>query len=205
MHKRTWEKANTDIWDEPKEEAEKLSPLIQAMVIGHSMNRLLKQFDFHIVSGGKSERNNNFDKVLLRINKMLKSREKTNLKDFIFAEEYEKILWKNTTYSYDKKTPIFAINVVSSLYEYFSSIMLRYANLNENIMEKLSMIHSVTDIDSKEFFDIEQNDSSFINTYIKIFEPHSGVGVKKSLFSGKKLTLKNNLIIEGKKIAEEFE
>lgn len=176
---------------------EQLSSMVIAMVVAHSINRLLKQFEPH-------ERNRNFDKILTRLNKMLRQREQSNLKDFVFATEYERILWQNVTHAYDKSTPIFAVNVVTSIYEYFIPMMIRYANVTEKMMEKLGVIHVTTDLEDDEYMKIESNDSSFANTYIKVFESHSGIGLKKSKFAGRLLHIKNNMIIDGIKVKDGF-
>ncbi len=153
------------------------------------MMRLLKQFK-------PDERNSNIEAVMLKLRKMLMSRERTNFKDFVFATEYERILWTNVTYEYDERTPIFAINVTAILYDYFSKEMVRYANLNEKLMMKVASIHGTSTIGSDGFFKIEQNDGSFTSTYMKQFEKDSGVGVKKSAFAGKKREIKMNTIID---------
>lgn len=200
MHKRTWEEAYTNIWDEePTEEpVEKFSELIQAIIIAHSMKRLLKGFEPH-------ERNKAVETVMQRLYKFLKQRERTNLKDFIFATEFERTHWQQVTDDYDKSTPLYAINTAATLCDYFDVIMNRYAKLSPKVMEKFGITHNNNDSSREECFMIEQNDGSFVSTYIEKFEPFSGVSVRKSPFAGRKLTIKNNLIIEGKKIAEEFE
>ena len=182
---------------------EKLSDLKIALIVAHSMNRLLMHFSHKIVNG-KPERNNNFNVVLSRINKFLRKRERTNKTDFVFATEFERIFWLNVTDSYTKETPIFAINIVSIFYDYFPELLKKYVGLNENIMMKLAGIHTRTKWDKKQMYEIEQIDDSFSSSYIKMLYPYSGVELRKSLFAGKLLTIKNNLIVEGKKVKEGF-
>jgi len=158
---------------------------------------MLKQFDY-------SERNASMNSLMSKLNKMLRSRERTNRKDFIFATEYERILWVNVTHEYEKSTPIFPINVITTLYDYFSKELIRYAHINEKLMTKVCIIHGSSNVDEDTFFKIEQNDGSITTTYIEIFKKDSGVGVRISPIAGRRLTLKNNMILEGEKIKDGF-
>lgn len=175
----------------------KLQDFEIAIIVAHTMRRFMSNFKPH-------ERNSTFEKVLKRLTKMLLQRERTNTAAFINATEYERELWLKATGSYDGSVPIFAVDFVCSVYEYFEKQMHKHANLNPKLMEKMNMIHNTTEVDSKTAHEIEKNDSDLLSTYIKLFEKDSGVALKKSLFGGKKLILKNNLIIEGKELVDDF-
>lgn len=154
-----------------------LSNLKQAIIVSHTMNRMLKQFDFN-------ERNSNINLVLKKINTFLRVRERSNLEDFIFATEYERILWVNTTHKYNSQTPIFALNIVCNLHSYFLEVLSKHVKLSEKLMIKLSMIHNISDSDSKIITKIECNDDDLSSTYINLFAKDSGVTIRKSLVDG---------------------
>lgn len=174
-----------------------LTDLQIAIVVSHLMRRFMTNFKPH-------ERTTAIEKVMMRLTKFLKQRERTNFKDFVYATEFERVIWENATESYDKSTPIFGINFVASLYEYFDTILNRYVKLSPKIMIRFSMVHNETGVSDDECMEIEGNDSDLLSTFIKLFEPYSDVGIRISPMAGMKLTIKNNLIIEGKKLAKGF-
>ena len=174
-----------------------LNNLEQTIVLAHVMRRILSNFKPH-------ERTKNLEVLTMRLRKFLIKRERTNIKSFIFATEFERVLWLNVTDKYDKHTKILALDFVCSLYDYFKDNLSKFADVNEKLMEKISLLATDIECSSQEAYEMEQNDDDLLSTFITLFEPHSGVSLKKSLFAGKKLTIKNNLIIEGKKIASGF-
>ena len=177
---------------------DELTDLQIAIVTAHSMRRFMKNYEAH-------ERTAVIEKVMMRLHKFLKQRERSNFKDFVYATEFERVFWTNVTENYDKKTKIFAIDFVTKLYDYFPNQMSRYVDLSEKLMLQFGMAQNNTTVSDDICLEITKNDNDFISTYINLFEPYSGVKLRKSLLAGKKLTIKNNLIIEGKKIAEGFE
>jgi len=174
-----------------------LTKLQIAIIVAHSMRRMLRNFEPH-------EQTQLFAKVSRKIKKFLMEKQKKVLNDFVFATEYERILWQNATDKYDKQTPIFGMAFVSELHEYFSEIAQKYIKVSSKEIEKLGVKYDGVNVDSKKGYEIESNGTDLLSTYIKLFEKDSGVGVKKSLFQGKKLIIKNNLIIEGKRVASGF-
>jgi len=176
----------------------KLTDLQIAIIVSHSMRRFLKNFEPH-------ERTKAVEKVMVRLHRFLFRAEKANLKDFVFATEYERILWQNTAYEYEKSTAISSVNFVNVLYDYFGSTICKSTDLTPKLMQKFSEVKdNDREYDSNDIYKFESNSNSITSTYIKLFEKDSGIGLKRSLFAGKKITIKNNLIIEGKKIAEGF-
>ena len=177
--------------------SEKLSPLIQSMVLSHIVRRFLLNFAF-------SERTKQLEVVLKRVTRLLKKREKSNFRDFVFAEKFEKVLWQNATEQYHKETPILGVDFVVSLYFYYPAILNRYAGLSEKNMLDFAASVDSSHIGSNEYRELESNDDDLLSTFVKLYEPYSGVGLKKSAFAGKLLTIKNNLIIEGKSVKDGF-
>lgn len=175
----------------------KLSGIETAIVVSHTMRRFMLNFEPH-------ERTRVMDRVITRLKKFLIHREKVNFKEFFSATELEKRLYLNAVNSYDKNTSILALEFVTSLYEYFKPQLKKYVHLNEKDMLNIGMIMTKTSLDSKKSYEFEKNSGDLLNTYIMKLEPFTGVGVKKSPFAGKKLTIKNNMIIDGKKIASGF-
>jgi len=176
---------------------QKLTKLEQMIVVAHVMRRITSHFKTH-------ERTSAIEVLLKRLRKFLLQKERKNKKSFIFATEFEKVLWLNVTDKYDKKTKILALDFVSSLFAYFESDLDKYANITQKVIQKIDINVSNLDISSTEAYEMEQNDNDLLSTFITMFKPYSGIGLKKSLFAGKKLTIKNNLILEGKKIASGF-
>jgi hypothetical protein len=176
---------------------EKLSNIGIAIVTAHTMRRFILNFKPH-------ERTNAMDIVITRLRKFLLKRERINLREFAFCTEFERVMYQNATDSYDKATPIFALDFVTRLYDYFEPQLKKHAFINPKLIEKIAMVMTRTDIDSKQSYELEKNSGDLLETYIKVFEPYSSVSVKKSLFQGKKLTIKNNMILEGKEIASGF-
>lgn len=174
-----------------------LPKLQQAIIISHIMRRFLTHYKSH-------ERTKSMQVLSTRLSKFLKQRERTNKRDFIFATEFERVMWTNITDKYNKKTRVFAIDFVVKVHGYFEEIMTRFANVSPKLMLQVASCEPLSDVDSRTCFEIEANDEDLLSTFLEIFYPHSGVAKRKSLFDGRKRTLVNNLIIEGKKVKEGF-
>jgi len=178
-------------------ETEKLSKLEQAIVVAHGMRRILSSYKHF-------ERTAHLETLSKRLRKFLIQREVKNNKSFIFATEFERVFWMNVTEKYDKSTKILALDFVTSLYSYYGEILSKYSDVSKKLMEKIDVLAADVDVSSEEVYSMEQNDKDLLTTYVTMFEPYSGIKMRKSLFAGKKLTIKNNLIIEGKKVASGF-
>ena len=178
-------------------EEKELSKLEQAIVVAHSMRRILSSYEHF-------ERTSNLEILSKRLRKFLLKREKINKKSFILATEFERVFWMNVTNKYDKKTKILALDFSISLYSYYGEILSKYSDVSPKLMEKIDVLAADVDVPSEEIYSMERNDKDLLTTYVTMFEPYSGVKMRKSLFAGKKLTIKNNLIVEGKKVASGF-
>ena len=177
--------------------SDKLPNLQQAIIISHVMRRFLTHYKPH-------ERTKSMQIVSTRLSKFLKERERKNKRDFIFSTEFERVLWGNITDKYDKKTRIFAIDFIVQVHGYFEDIMTKFVNVSPKLMLQVASCDPLAETDSKTCYEIEQNDNDLLSTFLEQFYPYSGVAKRKSLFSGKKSTLVNNLIIDGKKVKEGF-
>ena len=91
---------------------EKLTNLELAIISAHTVRRFLMGYKPH-------ERTSAIEQMLKKISKFLRHREKTNLKIFTFATEFERVLWQNVTDKYDKHTKIFALGFTISVYSYY--------------------------------------------------------------------------------------
>jgi len=144
-----------------------------AIIVSHSMRRMLKHFEPH-------EQTKLFSKVSRKIFKFLIRKQKESARDFVIATEYERILYLNATEKYDKETPIFGMFFVSELYEYFDEIIYKYVNISSTEIEKLGVKYNGGGVDSETSYLIEKNGTDLLSTYIKLFEKDSGVCLKKS-------------------------
>ena len=175
----------------------KLDKLSQAIVVAHVMRRILGTYSH-------SERVKPIEEVMSRTKKFLLIRERKNKKIFIFATEFERVLWQNVTDKYDKKTKILALDFTSMVYDYFPEIMSKHANINQKLMDKISVLAGMVEVEKDDLRDMESNDKDLLTTFITQFQEHSGVGMRKSLFQGKKLIIAGNLICEGKTLKAGF-
>jgi len=175
----------------------KLPNLQQAIIVAHIMRRFLTHYKSH-------ERTKAMQVLSTRLAKFLKTRQRTNPKDFIFATEFERVMWTNITDRYDKKTRVFAIDFVVQVHGYFEEIMTKFANVSPKLMLQVASCEPLSETDSETCVEIEANDYDLLSTFLEVFYPHSGVSKRKSLFSGRKLTIKNNLILEGKEVDRKF-
>lgn len=168
-----------------------------AIVTAHTMRRFLKAFEIH-------ERTKEIELVMARTYKFLTHEEKHHKADFVYATEIERALYHNAVMAFDGETPIFALDFSVRLYEYYPKQLKRYANISEKIMEKIDITATKRVVAKEKEYEIESNSSDLLDEYIKQLAPLTGVQLKKSAFAGKKLTIKNNMILDGKKVAAGF-
>jgi hypothetical protein len=177
--------------------SEKLSNIEIAIVVAHTMRRFLSNFEIH-------ERTKEIDEVLRRTKRFLMRRERINNTEFAYATKLEKGVYHNAVLAFAGDTPIFALDFSVRLYEYFEKQLTKHASINPKLIEKISIASNKRVVDSSKEYEIESNSSDLLDEFIKQFEPLSGVPLKKSLFAGKKLIIKNNMILEGKEITKGF-
>ena len=168
-----------------------------AIVLVHSMRRMLVKFAPH-------ERTKHMELIAKRLRKYNLHQEKTNFKDFVFATEFERVFWEDVTDKYDKDTPVFGVNFVCDLYTAYEKLLHKQTTISFKHIENMGKDYLGGEIDTQKIREIEDNNNSLVNTYIDMLEPYSGVARKRSAFAWKKLIIKNNLIIEGKTVKEEF-
>jgi len=175
----------------------KLSNIEITIVVAHTMRRFLSNFEIH-------ERTKEIDEVLRRTKRFLMRRERLNNTEFVYATKLERAVYHNAVPAFSSDTPIFALDFSVRLYDYFQTQLNKYASVNPKLIEKIDIAANKRVVDSKKEYEIESNSSDLLDEFIKQFEPLSGVALKKSLFAGKKLTIKNNMILEGKEVANGF-
>jgi len=126
--------------------------------------------------------------------KYMRQRSKSNRKLFLQAIKKTDKAWKNTINHFAKeKLRIEAKITITSIYNYMPQALEKFANIKDKDIE-LFMMRTIDDIEAEKNSDIVVD---YLMTEI-------GIDKKVSLFQGRKLTIKNNLILEGKKIANGF-
>ena len=147
---------------------------------------------FHEYNSG--ELNSSGEIVRHRIARLMRQRAKTNKKLFLEVIKKTDIVWKDAINHFAKeKMKIEAKTTIMAFYNYFNMELERFANITDKHIEKM-MINSVSDVEA-------EHNSDIVVDYIV---QKLGIEKKRSAFGGKFLTLKNNMIIEGKKVDERF-
>ena len=168
-----------------------------ALVLVHSSRRMLVNFKPH-------ERTKHFELIAKRYTKFLKQTERKFIKDFVFATEFEKVFWKNVTDKYDKSTPVFGVHFVADLYDYYEAILKKHTMVSFKHIELMGKDYTGGEVERSEMRSIEDNNNDLLSTYVSMFEEYTGIGLKKNLFQGKKLLIKNNIITDGKEVRDGF-
>jgi len=140
------------------------------------------------------ELNSTGEKVRKKCAKFIRQRLKSNRQDFLAAVKKTDEAWEKTKNHFAKeKLKIEAKTTITAIYNYFAPEMQKHLKLTEKQMEQFSII-------SSDDAEAEANSSTVIDYLVE----QMGIEKKKSAFAGKKLTIVNNLILDGKKIAEGF-
>lgn len=171
-----------------------LTQLQIAIVVANVISRVLSNYKHY-------EQPKAMQEVSSRIGKMMRSRYRTNQKEFNQAMRIEMRVWREVVMNFDNETPLYVVDLATKLHSHYEEPLKRFANLSEKVMERLGALTSSLD-DAK--VELESNDNNIVNKFIDIFEPYSGVKRKRSLLAGRGLIIKNNLIIEGAQLAEGF-
>ena len=177
--------------------SERLSSIQIAMITSHTIRRFLRNFQPH-------ERTLEIEQTLVRTKKFLMQRQRINLREFIYCEKLETALYENACASFSGDTPVFALDFTVRLYGYYEAPLKRHVNITPKMMEKIDLSATKRVVDRSKEYEIESNSSDLLDEYIKQLEPLTGVKLKKSAFAGKKLTIKNNMILDGKEVASGF-
>ena len=180
-----------------KDPESKLTQRQQAVITGHTMMRFLKNFEPH-------ERSKYLEKLMQRLHRMIIGEAKRDKLQGAFTSEFEKQLWIRSTNKYEAGHPIIGIDFCALVYSYYGAPLKKYGNITDKLMEEVQAHAHSDHIPSDEYRDLECNGDDILSVYIKELEPHTGIGMRVSAFAGKKFTLKNNLILEGKKIKDGF-
>ena len=143
---------------------------------------------------GHKELNSSGQLVRKRIAKFMRHRGKVNHKLTVSVINKCDLAWRKTISNFLKQNmKIEAKSTIAAIYNYFPNEIKKFTKVTDEHIEKF-MIVSVDD------YEAEKNSSVVVDFLMK----ELGFEKKKSLFAGKKLTLKNNLIIEGKQVREGF-
>ena len=138
--------------------------------------------------------NSTGEKVRKKIAKFMRQRSKTNEADFIFSVKKTDEAWRKAINHFAKENmKIEAKTTITAIYNYFAPQMQKFLKLSEAQMEKFAIMGT----DDAE---AEANSSTVVDYLVE----QMGIEKKKSAFAGKKLIIKNNLILERKQIAEGF-
>lgn len=129
-----------------------------------------------------------------RIAKFMRQRSKTNRKLVLDVIKKSDKAWRNTINHFAKQqVKIEAKTTIAEIYNYIPLEIEKFTNVKESDIEKFTM--AVTDN-----FEAEQGSYKVVEYLMD----QLGFEKKKSLFSGKKLTIKNNMILDGLEVKECF-
>jgi len=180
-----------------KDPESKLTSRQQAVITGHTMMRFLKNFHPH-------ERSKHLEKLMQRLHKLIIGEAKRDRVQGAFTSEFEKLLWVRATEAHGARSPIIGIDFCALIYGYYAAPLKKYGNISEKLIEDMQAATTSDHIPSDEYRELEDTGDDILSIYIKELEPHTGVSLRRSAFAGKKFILKNNMIIEGKKIKDGF-
>ncbi len=138
--------------------------------------------------------NSTGEKIRKKCAKFMRQRASINRQDFLTAVTATDKAWIATINHFIKeKMKIEAKTTIAAVYNYFASEMQKFLKLTEKQMEQFAII-------STDDAEAEANSSTVIDYLVE----EMGIEKNKSAFAGKKLIIKNNLILERKQIAEGF-
>jgi len=164
-----------------------MTNLQKAIAASTLMNTLFNEYK-------AGDLNSTGEKVRKKCAKFMRQRANSNRQDFLVAVKATDEAWRNTiNYFAKEKLKIEAKTTITAIYNYFAPEMQKHLKLTEKQMEQFSII-------STDDAEAEANSSTVIDYLVE----QMGIEKKKSAFAGKKLTIVNNLILDGKKIAEGF-
>jgi len=140
------------------------------------------------------ELNSTAEKVRKKCAKFMRQRAKSNRADYITAVNATDEAWRKSIDHFAKyEMKIEAKTTISAIYNYFAPEMQKFLKLSEKQMEKFA-------IDSTSDAEAEANSSTVVDYLVQ----QMGIEKKKSAFAGKKLTIKNNIILDGKIVKDGF-
>ena len=143
---------------------------------------------------GQGELSSSGELVRKRIGKFMRQRAKTNRKTLLNAIKTTDKAWRKTINHFaNDRLSIEAKTTIAVIYKYLEKDLEKFANIKDKDMEMFS-IQTTSDLEA------EKNSTTIIDYLMN----EIGIEKKKSLFSGKKLIIKNNLIVDGFKIAQGF-
>ena len=140
------------------------------------------------------ELNSSGEELRKKVAKYMRKRSKSNHKEFVETITTTDIAWKATIFHFLKdKMKIESKATIAAVYNNFQDVCVKYIGIKEKRFEKF-MIGSVSDAES------EINSDKVIEFMLN----ELGFESKRSAFSGKRLTIMNNLILDGKSIDNKF-
>ncbi len=141
-----------------------------------------------------NELNSSGELVRKRVAKFMRQRSKSNRKLCLDVIKKTDKSWRKTVKRFAKvELRIEAKSTIAAIFNYMPNELEHFANIQDKHIEQY-MIPAVGDAEA------ERNSSTVIDYLMNDL----GFEKKKSAFSGRKLTIKNNLIIDNIKIAEGF-
>ncbi len=132
------------------------------------------------------------EKIRGRIAKFIRQRSKSNQKMYVEVIMKADEAWRKTINEY-KTTSIESKSTIAKIYDYFGKELERFANVKDKDIELFTM--QMTD-------DAEAEHNS--RMVVDFLVQQMGIERRKSLFEGKRLQIKNELILEGKTVKDGF-
>ena len=138
--------------------------------------------------------NSSGELVRKKVAKFMRQRSKSNKQEFLDAIMMTDKVWKEAINHFaDKKISIEAKSTIAAIYNFSPKNNEKFMGLKDKHIEK--MMINITDN-----YEAEKNSDAVV----KFIMERLGFESKKSLFSGKRLIIANNLILEGKDVDEKF-
>ena len=163
------------------------SNLEKSLIAASLINTLFYSYE-------QGELNKSGELIRKRVSKLMRARSKSNNQLLMNAIKTTDEAWRATINHFAKaNTPIEAKSTISAIYDYFSEDLKRFASITEKHMENFS-INSTCNVQAS-------RNSKMVIDYLIV---EMGMEKRVSLFKGKKLLLRGNMVTDGINIKEGF-
>mgnify|MGYP006883057660 CR=1 FL=1 len=163
------------------------TPLQNAIIATSSIGSLLSSYN-------PNDTNKNIKQVRRDTKKLMMSRSKTNPKEFKEAIAIADKAWRDTINHFcevEEKMEIEALYATMTVFNLYEAPLKRFANITNKKIENIMFNTDTT-------YKHQVNSEKAMNYYLDLLAESTGVHRRKSAIAGRAITIKNNLIIEGK-------
>lgn len=164
-----------------------MTNLTKAIISASLINTIFSEY----VAG---ELNSSGELVRKKVAKFMRQRSKSNKKEFVSAIMITDKAWREAiNYFADKKISIELKATIAAIYNFTPENNEKFIGLKDKHIEKMM-------IGATDNYEAEKNSDAVV----KFIMERLGFKSKKSKFSGKRLIIANNLILEGKEVDNRF-